>query len=48
MTEKIKVSIPQETSELLKKDCADFKITKANDTPNMNAFINTLLVNFYE
>ena len=37
MTEKIKVSIPQETSELLKKDCADFKITKANDTPNMNA-----------
>ena len=48
MTEKIKVSIPQSTADLLAKDCADFRVCKADGSPNMNAFLNTLLVNFYE
>ena len=48
MEEKIKVSAPKATLELLKKDCEDFKITKADGKPNMNAFINTLIANFYE
>lgn len=48
MNEKIKISLPTDTYELLKKDCLDFKITKANGEPNMNEFINTLIVNFYE
>lgn len=48
MEEKIKVSLPKTTLELLRKDCEDFKITKTNGTPNMNAFVNTLIANFYE
>jgi hypothetical protein len=48
MDEKIKISLPKNTLELLKKDCTDFKITKENGQPNMNAFINTLIVNYYE
>lgn len=48
MIEKIKISLPNDTYELLKKDCLDFKILKANNEPNMNEFINTLIVNHYE
>lgn len=48
MDEKIKISLPKNVSELLRKDCIDFKFVKDNGTPNMNAFINTLIVNFYE
>lgn len=48
MNEKIKISLPTDTYELLKKDCLDFKITKSNGEPNMNEFTNTLIVNFYE
>ena len=48
MDEKIKVSLPQNVLDALKKDCGDFKIVKANGQPNMNAFINTLIVNFYQ
>lgn len=48
MDEKIKISLSKNTLELLKKDCADFKITKENGQPNMNAFINILIANFYE
>ncbi len=48
MDEKIKISLSKNTLEILKKDCADFKILKANGQPNMNAFINQLVVNFYE
>ena len=48
MDEKIKLSLPKSTLDLLKKDCEDFKVIKPNGTPNMNQFINTLLVNFYE
>ena len=48
MEEKIKISLPKDTLELLKKDCEDFKFTKENGSPNMNAFVNTLIANFYE
>lgn len=48
MDEKIKISLSKETLALLKKDCEDFKITKNDETPNMNAFINTLIVNFFD
>lgn len=48
MEEKIKVSLPKITLELLKSDCEDFRIVKENGSPNMNAFINTLIVNYYE
>lgn len=48
MDEKIKISISKTTLEVLQKDCADFKIYKENGSPNMNAFINTLIVNYYE
>ena len=48
MEEKIKISIPKGTLELLKKDCEDFKVLKESGSPNMNAFINTLVVNYYE
>lgn len=48
MDEKIKISLPKITLELLKKDCEDFKVTKKNGVPNMNAFINTLIANYYE
>ena len=48
MDEKIKISLSKNTLDVLKKDCADFKVIKENGQPNMNAFINTLIVNFYE
>lgn len=48
MEDKIKISLPNVTLALLKKDCEDFKVTKPNGSPNMNLFINTLLINFYE
>lgn len=48
MDEKIKISLSKNTLDVLKKDCADFKIVKENGQPNINAFINTLIVNFYE
>ena len=48
MDEKIKISLSKNTLDVLKKDCADFKVVKENGQPNMNAFINTLIVNFYE
>ena len=48
MDEKIKVSAPKAVYELLKKDCEDFKVLKADGTPNMNAFINLVVANFFE
>ena len=48
MDEKIKISLSKNTLDVLKKDCVDFKIVKENNLPNMNAFINTLIANFYE
>ena len=48
MEEKIKISAPESVYALLKKDCDDFKITKPDGTPNMNAFLNGVVINFYE
>ena len=48
MTEKIKVSVPEKTYELLRKDAKDFRILKPSGEENLNAFINSLVVNFYE
>ena len=48
MDEKIKISISKNTLDILKKDCQDFRILKSNGTPNFNAFINILIVNFYK
>lgn len=48
MDEKIKISLPKTVSELLQKDCVDFKFVKNDSATNMNAFINTLVANYYE
>lgn len=48
MDEKIKISLSKNTLETLRKDASDFLILKNNGEPNMNAFINTLIINFYE
>lgn len=48
MDEKIKVSATKSLYELLKTDCEDFKISKPDGTPNMNAFLNLIIANFYE
>lgn len=48
MEDKIKVSIQREVLESLKKDCEDFKFAKPGGGVNFNAFINTLISNFYE
>ena len=48
MTEKIKISVPERIYELLRKDAKDFRTLKPSGEENLNAFINTLVVNFYE
>ncbi len=48
MEDKIKISISETVLELLRKDCADFKLLKANGERNFNLFMNTLVANFYE
>ncbi len=47
MEEKIKITLNQVTLDVLKCDCIDFGIVKRNGEPNMNAFINQLVANFY-
>ena len=48
MTEKIKISVPDRIYELLRKDARDFRVLKPSGEENLNAFINSLVVNFYE
>lgn len=48
MIEKIKISVPEKIYEVLRKDAKDFRILKPSGEENLNAFINTLVVNFYE
>lgn len=48
MDEKIKITLPNEILNMLKKDCADFKVVKADGTPNLNSFINSLVANYNE
>ena len=46
--EKIKVTIPMSIYQLLQKDADSFRIIKKDGTINLNAFINRLILNFYE
>ena len=48
MLEKIKITIPKSTHEILLKDCDNFNFYKSNDILNKNLFLNTLIVNYYE
>ncbi len=48
MDEKIKISLPPSALALLNKDCLDFRVLKSNGVPNKNAFVNQLIVNYYE
>ena len=48
MDEKIKISLPKSVLDTLQSDCKNFNVTKADGTPNFNAFINTLIANYYE
>ena len=48
MTEKIKISVPERIYDLLRKDAKDFRVLKPSGEENLNAFINILVVNFYE
>lgn len=48
MTEKIKISVPDRIYELLRKDAKDFRVLKPSGEENLNAFINSLVINFYE
>lgn len=48
MTEKIKISVPEKIRELMRRDAKDFRIWKPSGEENLNAFINILIVNFYE
>ena len=48
MTEKIKISVPERIYEILRKDARDFRILKPSGEANLNAFINNLVMNYYE
>ena len=48
MDEKIKISIPKSVLDTLRSDCKNFNILKNDGSPNFNAFINTLILNYYE
>lgn len=48
MTEKIKISVPERIYGLLRKDAQDFRILKPSGEENLNAFVNRLVVNYYE
>ena len=48
MPEKIKISVPEKIYEILRKDAKDFRILKPSGEENLNAFINNLVMNFYE
>ena len=48
MYEKIKVTVPKRIADTLKKDAEDFGMVKPSGTPNLNALINALVLNYYE
>lgn len=48
MTEKIKISVPETIYDILRKDAKDFRILKPSGEENLNAFINNLVMNYYE
>lgn len=48
MKYKIKISLPESVLSTMKSDCKNFNFLKSDDSINFNAFVNTLVVNFYE
>ena len=48
MLEKIKITVPKSTYEILIKDCENFNFYKSDEILNKNLFLNTLIVNYYE
>lgn len=48
MSEKIKIYLTNELKETLLKDASNFGFLKSNGDVNINNFINTLIVNYYE
>lgn len=48
MLEKIKITVPKNTYDILVKDCQNFGFTKKDDSLNKNLFLNTLIINYYE
>ena len=48
MLEKIKITVPKSTHDILIKDCENFNFFKLGDILNKNHFLNTLIVNYYE
>lgn len=48
MEEKIKVNLPQSVIQSLDKDAYNFAFVKKDGSKNRNAFINTLILSYYE
>ena len=48
MLEKIKISVPKSTYDILIKDCENFGFLKSSNVLNRNLFLNTLIVNYYD
>ena len=47
MIDKLNIYLPESASDLIKKDCFNFRILKANDTPNVNDYITRLLCGYH-
>ena len=48
MLEKIKITVPKTTHDILIKDCQNFGFIKKDESLNKNLFLNTLIINYYE
>lgn len=48
MEEKIKISLPSFANDIILKDTENFIFLKDDNKINKNAFINTLIINYYE
>ena len=48
MLEKIKITVPKSTYDIIIKDCENFGFNKSETTLNKNFFLNTLIVNYYD
>lgn len=48
MLEKIKITLPKTTHDILIKDCENFDFYKNETTLNKNLFLNTLIINYYD
>lgn len=48
MSEKIKIYLTNELKETLLKDASNFGFLKSNGEVNINRFLNTLIVNYYD